>query len=201
MERTISDQIKHRIKVLPRGSIVVASDFSHIASDNMIRQIFHQLTKEDVLIPLGKGLYKKRNFNETFEQEIPADPQAIATAYARKMNWIVYPSKNLALNSLGLSTQVPNVFTYNSSGPTTRLSFENNELEFRHINPRNLSNQIKSSLIMEAMNYLGVDNVHDEELKTLNKNLTLKEYKQLKKDARRSSEWIKKNIKKMEQFR
>lgn len=200
MKKTKSDKIRHRIKILPRGSIVVGSDFSHFATDNMIRQIFHQLVKEGTLIALGKGLYKKSNFNELFGEEIPVEPQLIAMAYARKMNWIIYPSKNLALNSLGLSTQVPNVYTYNSSGPTTRLTFENIELEFRHVNPRNLSNQIKSSLIVEALSYLGSNNIHDDELKVLSQNLTKKEYEQLKKDTQRSSEWIKENIKKMEQY-
>mgnify|MGYP001423311531 CR=1 FL=1 len=200
MEKTITDKIKHRIKVLPRGSVVVTSDFTHLASDNTVRQIFYRLTKEDKLITLGKGLYKKKNFNELFGQEVPVDPQLIATAYARKMNWIIYPSKNLALHSLGLSTQVPNVYTYNSNGPTTRVSFEGRELAFQHVNPRNISSQIKSNLIIEAINYLGKDSVKDEELKILSGKLTKKEYQQLKKDSQRSSEWIKNNIRKMEKY-
>lgn len=200
MEKTITEKIKHRIKTLPRGSIVVASDFTHLASDNTVRQILHRLAKDGTLIILSKGLYKKSNFNKLFNQEIPADPQQIAAAYARKMNWIAYPSKNLALNILGLSTQVPNVYTYSSSGPTTRISFEGTELEFRHINPRNLSNQMKSNLIIEAMRYLGSDNIHTKELKKLSENLSKKEYEQLKKDSKRSTEWIKSQIKEMEQY-
>lgn len=200
MEKSISDKIKHRIKILPKGSIVVASDFAHLANDNTIRQIFHRLMKEGTIIPLGKGLYKKRNFNKLFDREIPADPQLVAEAYARKMNWNIYPSKNLALNILGLSTQVPNVFTYNSSGPTTRLSFEGREFIFQHTNPRNMTNQVKSNLVIEAMNYLGRDNIHDDELRALGENLTNKEYEQLKRDSMWSSEWIKNNIRKMEKF-
>lgn len=200
MKKTVSDKIRHRIKILPRGSIVVVSDFAHFASDNTIRQVFYRLVKEEALISLGKGIYKKRNFNELFDQEVPANPESIAAAYARKMNWTIYPSKNLALNSLGLSTQVPNRYTYNSSGPTTILSFEHTELEFQHVNPKYLSNQIKSNLIMEAMNYLGNENVHEEELKTLSEHLTNKEYDQLKKGTQRSSDWIKENIKKMESY-
>lgn len=200
MKRTAANSIRKRVQVLPKGSVVVTSDFARFTNDNMIRQIIFQLAKEGILIPLGKGLYKKKNFNELFGEEIPVEPQLVADAYARKMNWTISPSKNLALNILGLSTQVPNVYTYNSSGPTTKLSFAEIELEFTHINPRNISNRLKSNLIIEAMKYLGRDNVHADDLKIISNNLEEKEYNHLLTDAQRSSAWIRNNIDQMEKY-
>ena len=128
MRETIMKKIENRIRIIPKGNVIILSDFTKLGPDNTVRQCLYRLTQKGVLIALGKGMYKKKNFNQLLQIEVPVNPDQLAKAYARKKKWIIYPSKNLALNFLGLSTQVPNIYTYRTNGNTTELNLANTKI-------------------------------------------------------------------------
>lgn len=199
MAENVKEMMENRIRIMPRGSVITPTDFSKLGSDNTIRQNIYKLAKEGILIALGNGIYKKKNFNEVLGKEIPVDPDQVAEAYARKRNWNIFPSKNLALNMLGLSTQVPNVYTYKSNGSNAEVQVANRRIVFEKVNPKNISAHKKSNIVIEAINYLGKENVTDRHLKIIRTNLSEKEMKNLLEDSKRSTIWIKELIREMGQ--
>lgn len=201
MTGSITEKIRHRIKILPKGSIVTARDFYNLASEGTVRQIISRLQKEGRLIPLGHGLYKKKNYSDLFEQEVPANPYDIATAYAKKMGWSIFPAKDWALNLLGLSTQVSNAITYGSSGPTTTLRFENFDIDFNHVPVQNLTGEAKFDMVINTLNYLDKSKVEKRDLVLLNKNLSDKEFVRFIKKSEKVSERLHANLREMEALR
>lgn len=200
MAETIMKKIENRIRIKPKGTVIIPSDFAELGKDNTIRQCIYKLTQEGILVALGNGMYKKANFNELLQKEVPVDPDQLAKAYARKKNWIIFPSKNLALNVLGVSTQVPNTYTYKSNGSNAEVQIANNHIVFEKVLPKNMSKNQISNIVIEAINYLGKETVTNEDLRTIKNHLSVKEFDNLKLDSERSTIWIKELIREMEQL-
>lgn len=198
MEKTVIGQIMNRVNRKPKGSVVTPTDFSNLGKDNTVRQSIYKLEKSGMLMSIGNGMYKKPNYNELLKREIPVEPALIAEAYARKRNWIIYPSKNWALNSLGLSTQGPNVYTYNSSGPTTEININGTSIEFKKINSNNISSNMKSNIIIEGIRFIGKANINKNHLLIIKSILSTQDMKDLLKDSEKSTIWIREKIKEME---
>ena len=78
-----------------------------------------------------------------------------------------------ALNALGLDTQVPAKLVYVSSGPYKRYEYGPYDIELRHRANRDLldCSQITCTIV-QALKALGRENVGDEEIRTLARNLT-----------------------------
>lgn len=200
MTETIMKKIENRIRILPKGTVIIPSDFAKLGNDNAIRQGIYKLTQRGMLISLGNGMYKKSNFNELLQKEVPVDPNQLAKAYARKKNWIIFPSKNLALNVLGLSTQVPNTYTYKTNGTNAEVQIANNRIVFEKVMPKNMAKNQISNIVIEAINYLGKETITNEDLRTIKNHLSVKELNNLKSDSQRSTIWIKELIQEMEQL-
>ncbi len=50
--------------------------------------------------------------------------EQVAKAIARRSSWRIYPSGNLSLNLLGLSTQIPEKVVYISDGPQRTVIYD-----------------------------------------------------------------------------
>lgn len=99
--------------------------------------------------------------------------QPLPGARARANKWVVAPSGDAALNALGLDTQVPAKLVYVSSGPYKRYEYGPYDIELRHRANRDLldCSQITCTIV-QALKALGRENVGDEEIGTLARNLT-----------------------------
>lgn len=191
LSRTAKGMVEEKIKRAPKGKLFVLSDFSELGSYKAIQKTVSQMMGADLLLPVYAGVYKKPNFNELLKKEIPALPSEIAEAYARKNNWKIAPAGDIALNQLGLTTQVPNTYQYISSGPTRKLELENGrKIEFKHVELRESDMPQVSSLVIEALKALGKDNIDEKVLQIIKTKLTDKELRQLSKNVTRARSWI-----------
>lgn len=200
MGKTLKEKIIARIKASPKGRLFIVSDFSDLGSTNSIYKIVAELVKSGDLVRVHLGIYQKPKYSTLFGQNIPATPEAIAQAIARKNNWVIAPAKDLALNLLGLDTQVPNRYDYISDGPTKKVQLEDGRtLSFRHVTQRESLMAETSSLVIEALKQLGEENVTESVLRQIASKLTDTQLKRLEKDAKNSRVWIKEKIKQMKE--
>jgi hypothetical protein len=58
------------------------------------------------------GVYEKPIYSALLQAYVPANPETVAYALARNYHWTISPCGDVALNKLGLSTQVPVVWSY-----------------------------------------------------------------------------------------
>ena len=61
---------------------------------------------------------------------MPASPDELARAIARDQNWTIGPKGDAALNILGLSTQVPAIYSYITDGPYRKIEYEGITIQF-----------------------------------------------------------------------
>lgn len=196
---TVISKLEIKLKKAPKGTLFVLSDFTELGSYESVKKAIQKLVKNNNLISLMLGIYKKPNYNNLLEQEIPSSPDEIAYAYARKNNWNIAPSGDLALNKLGLSTQVPNIYQYISSGPSKKIMLENGHtVEFRHVAPKESVIAPLSSLIIEALKTIGKDNITSDLLKSIIDRISRQQFIQLKKDVVRARSWVRDAVFSME---
>lgn len=119
-------------------------------------------------------------FGDLLKEYIPANPERVAYAIARSFRWTIAPCGDVALNKLGLSTQVPVVWSYISDGPYRKFSWENITLSFKHRANREISFMSETTtLVIEALKTLGKDRVDDGIILSLRNRLPEVEKKKM----------------------
>lgn len=195
---TNSEYIQSIIANLSEGTAFVISDFTDKTSNDNVRQIFSRLESEGEIRRILPGIYDKPAYSEILKENAAPNPNNVAEAIARKNNWTITPSGNVALNLLGLSTQVPAKWEYISSGPSNEYQIENTEISFIHRADKEVSRMSrKTSLIIQAIKSLGKDQISNEIIKKIASKTTVEERIALLSEARQTTSWIYEVIKKI----
>lgn len=180
------------------GTIFVTSDFADIADATAIRQCLKRLTESGQLRRIRKGIYEKPRFSKLLNEYVAVDPEAVANALARNYHWTIAPSGEAALNLLGLSTQVPAIWSFISDGPYKTVELDNTKLEFKHRTNREITGlSYKTRLVIQALKTLGEDNITPGTIEALSNRLTKKEKKTMLKEATESTDWVYDTIRKI----
>ena len=189
----ISEIISHS---KPEG-VFVASDFSHIAPINTVRQCLSRLEKSQQIVRIMRGVYYQPAYSELLQEYEAPSPHHVAMAVARNFGWTIAPSGASALNMLGLSTQVPAHWSFVSDGPYRSFSFGNITIEFMHCSSKEISGMShKTALVVQAIKALGKENIDEENLQRLRRTLSVEERVALLEEAKRTTAWIYEAIKK-----
>jgi hypothetical protein len=195
---TNSEYIQNVIDNLPEGTAFVISDFADKTSNDNVRQIFSRLESEGEIRRILPGIYDKPAYSEILNENAAPNPNNVAEAIARKNNWTITPSGNVALNLLGLSTQVPAKWEYISSGPSNEYQIENTKISFIHRADKEVSRMSrKTSLIIQAIKSLGKDQISNEIIRKITSKTTNEERMALLSEARQTTSWIYEVIKKI----
>jgi len=202
MKRNIIIQkIKNRIQEAKKGQIFILTDFLDLASYDAVKKALSRLAKSGEIIRIRRGIYKSPNYNEFLELEVPVSPDDLAKAIARNYNWTIGPKGDAALNILGLSTQVPSVYSYITDGPYKEIEYEGVTIVFKKRSNRNISgHSYKTILIIEAIRTLGKDNINDKVRYLIAKRCNQEDLRLLNEDGKKSDRWIYEEIKKILDF-
>ena len=180
------------------GTIFVTSDFADIADATALRQCLKRLVEAGLLRRIKNGIYEKPRFSSLLNEYVAVDPEAVANAMARNYHWTIAPSGETALNLLGLSTQVPAIWSFISDGPYKTVELDNTKLEFRHRTNREITGlSYKTRLVIQALKTLGEGNITSDTLAALNNRLTKKEKNTMLKEATESTDWVYDTIQKI----
>ncbi len=198
MASKIYDEIKKRIKDADEGSIFVTSDFADIATITTIRKCLGRQVEEKTIRRIIDGVYEKPIYSNLLNDYVPVNPDKVAYALARGFHWTIAPCGDVALNKLGLSTQVPVVWSYISDGPYRNFAWDNITISFKHRTNRQISFMSETTtLVVEAIKTLGKSRIDDIAIQTLKNRLPEIEKKQILEEATGVSEWIYEVIRKV----
>ncbi len=196
--KTVKDKVLAKIKRAPKGTLFSLADFQKSGNYRAIKNVVLELIKEDKLIKVHNGIYQKPNYSEYLKVNISASPREIAEKYAQKHQWEIAPAGVMALNLLGLDTQVPNTYNYISDGPSrTILIQDGKKIQFRHVQEKDIKMNRVSSLVIEALKHIGKDNINEADLIKIRSKIDDKKMKQLMMDSAIARVWIRESIKKM----
>ena len=191
MSTTISNAIKKRILEAEEGSVFMTSDFFDIARSATVRQCLGRLVDKGLMRRVMDGTYEKPRFSPFLKEYLPTDPEAVARAIAKRYHWNIAPSGDVALNKLGLSTQIPTVWSYISDGPYREFTADGFKLSFKRRANRDIGNLSDCSImVIEALKTLGKNRVDANTVEVLKSRISDEQKATLLRETSGSSEWI-----------
>lgn len=186
----IKTLILERIKKMDFAAFT-SSDFQDIANYKSVSKALESLEDEGEIRRARRGVYYLPIYNDFLALEEAPNIEGIAKAIARQYNWIIVPSGNYALNILGLSTQIPNAYTYISNGPYNEYDIQGNMIYFKHTTSRLVSLlPYKVLIIIQALKTLGSENVNETILIKIKSFLDSNDKKSIMSNKSKITSWI-----------
>lgn len=192
-------QIRERVDHAEAGTVFIPSDFADIAEAAKVNMCLKRLKESGELTSLKRGVYMKPRYSTLLNQPVPARSDDIAKAMARNFGWTIVPCGDTALNLLGLSTQVPAVWSYVSDGPYRGYTVDGIKLQFKHTDRKNeiIGLSEKTALIIQALRAIGKGNITQKDIKKLSGKLNETEKARLLSEGQRAVAWIYEEIKRL----
>lgn len=192
MERiSFYQQIINRIINYPDGNVFTISDFLDIANKQTVRQSLNRLATSKKIIRVMRGVYYKPKYNAFLGEFVAPHPNDVAFAIARNYGWTIVPCGETALNLLGLSTQVPSVWSYVSDGLYCEYSYGNIQITFKKTMNRQITIvSYKTALVIQAIRTLGIDNITQLDIEKISFKLNYNEKQRMLAEAKFVPAWI-----------
>ena len=183
--------IRDRIRQSDNGTVYVAVDFVDISDKTNINAYLARLAEEGLIRRVMRGVYYKAEYNEMLGEYVTPAVDNVAQALARNFGWTIVPCGDAALNTLGLSTQVPATYVYVSDGTYKEYTFHNITIQFKRTTNREVSKlSYKTALVIQALKALGKDQITDSVITRLQSILTAEEKITMLSEAKTATAWI-----------
>jgi len=188
--------LKEQILETENNHVFFRSDFLEYHQESVGR-VLSELVDEGVLIRLSPGIYIKPMISR-FGPVMPS-VEKVVNAIAKRDKVQVLPSGAVALNALGLSTQVPMTYNYLTMGSARVLSIGNKKVTLKRGVPRNFAYKTQLiALLVQALRTLGEENVGEAELLQIRKLVSEESnHENLRNDVLMMPGWMKRIVKPM----
>lgn len=171
-----------------RGWVFTPKHFQGLGSSDAVDSALRRLKSEEIIRQLARGLYDYP-VQDTILGTVAPSADAIARALVVRDAIRLQPSGAYAANVLGLSEQVPSRIVFLTDGPARKIKIGKREILLQHTTPRNMATAgRKSGTLIQALRYLGQDQVDDRVLTILRRHMT--DLPTLRKDLRHAPAWI-----------
>lgn len=196
MTQSIADKVVARIYGKSRGWAFSQIDFSDLGSREAIDMALFRLHKKSTIRRVIRGLYDYPRYSQLLEREMGPDIHQVARALARKFGWRIQPSGTAAMNLLGLSTQVPSQYLYQSDGPNRHYEACGTAIQFKHGTLKDAGfRHDESGLIVQSLKTLGETHITDETISRARQWLPVDKRTRVLKDTQRVTGWVHEVIK------
>ena len=187
---SIDAKIVAKMRKAKRGSLFFTEDFLSFGTAKSVSKALERLVAENKISRVARGIYARLEIHAVLGELHPG-AEAIAEAIRKRDKARIIPTGVLALNALGLSTQVPMNVVYLTDGSARKISLGKRKIVLKKTSPRNLSAIGKiSGLVIQALKEIGKDNVTEEEIQIILKQLEKEDQYRLEHDIRLAPEWI-----------
>lgn len=187
---SIDFKILEKIKKAKRGSLFYTEDFLSFGNYKAVSKALERLVNENELSRVARGIFAILT-NDTYLGEISPSAEKIAESIRKRDKARIIPTGSLALNMLGLSTQIPTNLVYLTDGSARTIKVGNRSIVFKKTSPKNLSAIGKiSAIVIQALKEIGKDNVLDIDIEKILKHLKNEDPYRLEHDIKLAPEWI-----------
>ncbi|MFE3847252.1 DUF6088 family protein [Flavobacterium sp. LB3P45] len=188
--QSIDDKVIAKIKKAKRGSLFFTEDFLSFGSAKAVAKALERMVEKEEIFRVARGIYARLEKDPILGLLKPST-EAIAEAISKRDKARIVPTGVLALNALGLSTQVPMNVVYLTDGAARKIDLGKRKILFKKSAPKNLSAIGKiSSLVIQALKEIGKDNCTENEIQIILKQLDKEEPYRLEHDIKLAPEWI-----------
>lgn len=188
--QSIDDKILKKIKKARGGSLFFVEDFLSLGSAKAVSKALERLVISEELHRVARGVYSRLATDPILGLLKPSTEE-IAEAIRRRDKARIVPTGSLALNALGLSTQVPMNVVYYTDGSARKIDLGKRTIVFKKTSPKNLASIGKiSTLVIQALKEIGKEMVTENEIKIILEHLKKEEPYRLEHDIKLAPEWI-----------
>jgi len=169
-------------------------DFTEFAPYKTISKCLERMEDSSEITRIIQGVYCLSKIDKVLNLPILPTIDDVVQCIARKHKWIICPSGNLALNLMGLSTQVPASYIYLSNGPYSEYLVYGIKVLFKRTMNREITNySYKTMLLIQCIKSLGEETEKTTLIKLRNK-LSSKEKQKALKETSAIQSWIRNKI-------
>ena len=187
---SIDIKILEKIKKAKRGSLFYTEDFLSFGNYKAVSKGLERLVNEEQLSRVARGIFAILEKDPNLGKVFPT-AEKIAESIRKRDKARIIPTGTLALNALGLSTQIPTNLVYLTDGSARTIKVGNRTIVFKKASPKNLSaiGSI-SGIVIQALKEIGKENVTEGEIQTILNHLEKEESYRLEHDIKLAPEWI-----------
>jgi predicted transcriptional regulator of viral defense system len=195
MTEFLAEKIRNCIQQHGEGWCFTPTDFSDIASNDVVRQTLSRLNKVGFIDRLAQGVYYFPQYHGTLGK-LPPKIEAIINAIQNVYHIKCQPTGAYAANLLGLSEQVPTSIVLLTDGPSKKIQVGNKKIIFKRTTPKNMVTAgTITGLIIQGIKFIGKEHINSNYLKQLKNHLSDEQIKLLNRDVHLAPAWIAKLIK------
>lgn len=188
--QSIENMIIAKIKKHRKGSLFFTEDFLSFGTSKSISKALERLVKKQEISRVARGIYALLKTHPLIGLLFPPI-DTIAKAIANRDKARIIPTGSMALNALGLSTQVPMNVVYLTDGSARKIKIRNQKIVFKKTAPRNLATIGEiSGLVIQAAKEIGKDRLFENEIEIIIAQLLKEDPYRLKHDIKLAPEWI-----------
>ena len=188
--QSIDLSVRSRIFGNGRGLVFTPKHFQDLGSESAIDSALRRLKASGKIRQLARGLYDYPVQDPVLGTIAPT-ADAIARSLVVRDAIRLQPSGAYAANMLGLSEQVPSRVVFLTDGPARKVKIGKREIILQHTTPRNMATAgRKSGTIIQALRYLGQDQVDAQVLAILRRQIADDDGIAIRKDLRHAPAWI-----------
>lgn len=197
MIQHINNKVVNRIYGKNRGWVFTPTHFFDLGSRSAVSKALERLAKRGTIRRLARGLYDYPKKHPVLG-EMPANYEQIGKALAGKDSLRIQPFGAYAANLLGLTEQVSAKIVFLTDGANRTVNVGNQKIILKRTTPKNMATAGRiSGLVIQAMRYLGKDQVDALMIEKLRRRLSRKGRQQLIRDIRYAPAWIGKIFRKL----
>ena len=187
---SIDSKVRSRIYGNGKGWVFTPKHFQDLGSSGAIDSTLRRLKAAGTIRQLARGLYDYPAQDPVLGTVAPC-ADAIARALVVRDAIRLQPSGAYAANELGLSAQVPSRIVFLTDGPARKIKIGKREIHLQHTTPRNMATAgRKSGTLIQALRYLGQDQVNEKVLAILRRQITDSDRQMIQKDLHHAPAWI-----------
>jgi uncharacterized protein (UPF0261 family) len=187
---SISDKVLTKVKKASRGTLYFTDDFLAFGSAKAVSKALERLAVSGEIVRVARGIYARLEKAPILGTVKPST-EAIAEAIRRRDKAKIIATGAMAMNVLGLSTQVPINAVYLTNGTARTINLGRRKIVFKKTTPKNLATIGKiSTQVIQALKEIGKDKVTDREIQIIVEQLGKEEPYRLEQDIKRAPEWI-----------
>lgn len=188
--QSIDDKILVKIKKAKRGTLFFIEGFLAFGNARAVAKALERLVNNGGISRVARGIYAVLQTDPVLGNIQPSAEQ-IAEVIRKRDKARIIPMGILALNALGLSTQIPLNLVYLTDGSARTVDLGKRKIKFKKTSPKNLAaiGEI-SGLVIQALKEIGKDNVTQQEKDLVIEKLKKENPYRLEHDIRLAPEWI-----------
>lgn len=186
----IDDHIIMQFRSTARGTLFFTEDFISFGTAKAVSKVLERLANSGVVSRVARGIYADLE-TDPILGIIKPGADAIAVAISRRDRARIIPTGAIALNALGLSTQVPMNIVYLTDGAARKITIGKRKIIFKKTAPKNLAaiGDI-SKIAIQALKEIGKDNLSEQEERIILQHVAKEDPLRLEHDICLAPEWI-----------